>query len=170
MVKGFGRRPLARLGKARRGRRSKASQGGNRVGEGRWRRLHDLWGFENGGRSAANGCSKVWPGVCRVSKSNGLSVVTGRIGFGLCLSPRRGCHGPVEQGRCSLAIGQRGEQTAVRCDRRRDPDHEVSILIRLGKGPARPKVSTTIMRPPQHGHRRRGSGGSASPGSSAAWF
>ena len=49
--------------------------------------------------------------------------------------------------------------------------HEVSILIRLGggdragRGPS--KVSTTIIRPPQHGHWRKDEAGSASPSGSA---
>jgi len=52
-----------------------------------------------------------------------------------------------------------------------DRDHEVSILIRLGDGEragrAPSKVSTTIIRPPQQGHRRAGEGVSASPSASA---
>ena len=101
--------------------------------EGRWRRLHELWGFEDRGLSAAKGCSQDWAGVCRVSKGKRGCVVTGRVGFGLCLAPRRGSDSPVEQSPCTLAIGQQGEQTAVRRDGRRDVDHEVSILIRLGE-------------------------------------
>ena len=51
---GFGRRPLARTRRdVRRGRRSKAPQGGNRVLEGRWRRVHALWGFRD--RRGRNG-------------------------------------------------------------------------------------------------------------------
>ena len=52
VVKGFGRRPAARTVVRLRGRRSKASQGGNRGQEGRWRRSHDLWGFKIHGLSA----------------------------------------------------------------------------------------------------------------------
>jgi hypothetical protein len=51
----------------------------------------------------------------------------------------------------------------------RGDGHEVSILIRLGEGDragrAPSKVSTMIIRPPQHGHRRAGEGVSASPSS-----
>ena len=53
----------------------------------------------------------------------------------------------------------------------RGDGHEVSILIglgggdRAGRGPS--KVSTTIIRPPQHGHRRKDEVGSASPSGSA---
>jgi hypothetical protein len=43
--------------------------------------------------------------------------------------------------------------------------HEVSILIRLGDGDRAgrgpPNVSTTIIRPPQHGQRRAGERSSA---------
>jgi hypothetical protein len=55
----------------------------------------------------------------------------------------------------------------------RGDGHELSILIRLGdgdragRGPS--KVSTTIIRPPQHGQRRKDESGSASlPASSGA--
>jgi len=49
--------------------------------------------------------------------------------------------------------------------------HEVSILMRIGDGElagrAASKVSTTIIRPPQQGHRRAGEGVSASSSASA---
>ncbi len=59
----------------------------------------------------------------------------------------------------------------MRVGKRRDDHHEVSILIRLGggeragRGPS--KVSTMIIRPPQHGHRRTGEAVSASLSASA---
>ena len=74
------------------------------------------------------------------------------IRFGLSLALIWGSHSALQQGPSALAIGQRGEQTAVREEGQRNLDHEVSILIRLDEGPARPNVSTTIIRPPQHGH------------------
>ena len=59
MVKGFGRRPLARTRRhGHGGRRSKAPQGGNRVQEGRRRRLNDLWGFEDRGLSGPSARSE----------------------------------------------------------------------------------------------------------------
>ena len=74
------------------------------------------------------------------------------ISFSLSLALIWGSHSALQQSPSALAIGQRGEQTAVRHEGQRNLDHEVSILIRLGEGPARPNVSTTIIRPPQHGH------------------
>jgi hypothetical protein len=52
--------------------------------------------------------------------------------------------------------------------------HELSILIRIGDGGragcAPSNVSTTNIRPPQHGHRRGGEALSASlSGSARAW-
>src|SRR5208282_4213462 len=61
--------------------------------------------------------------------------------------------------------GEAALRGGVRCD-----GHEVSILIRLGGGDragrALSNVSTTSIRPPQHGHRRAGAGALA-PQSSA---
>jgi hypothetical protein len=52
----------------------------------------------------------------------------------------------------------------VRHEGQRNLDHEVSILIRLRDGPARPNVSTTIIRPPQHGpEQSHSSAGRGSP-------
>src|SRR5215472_5996364 len=66
--------------------------------------------------------------------------------------------GTAELVRTSLfCSGARGEarRTALQGGKRGD-DHEVSILIRLGDedraGRAPSNVSTTIIRPPQHGH------------------
>src|SRR5271155_1735544 len=52
------------------------------------------------------------------------------------------------------------EQRTLGCGRRLDSDHDVSILIRPveaeRRAPARPNVSMTIMRPPQHGQGTKG--------------
>ena len=76
----------------------------------------------------------------------------------------------LEQSASALAKDQRRERAALWRGRRVEVDHEVSILIRLGEGPARPNVSTMIIRPPQHGHGREGLGGSSSPGQLKAPF
>src|ERR1700678_3271385 len=76
------------------------------------------------------------------------------IGFGVSLALIWGSRSALQQSPSALAIGQRGEQTAVRDEGQRNLDHEVSILIRLDEGPARPNVSATIIRPPQHGMDR----------------
>jgi len=73
------------------------------------------------------------------------------IRFGLSLALIWGSRSALQQSPSALAIGQRGEQTAARDEGQRNLDQEVSILIRLDEGPARPNVSTTIIRPPQHG-------------------
>jgi hypothetical protein len=62
------------------------------------------------------------------------------------------------------ARGWRREEPALRGGNG-GGDHEVSILIRLGAGEGAgrglSKVSTMIIRPPQHGHRRADEGVSA---------
>ena len=74
------------------------------------------------------------------------------IRFGLSLALIWGSDTALEKSLSALAKGQRRERAALSRGRRPDFDHEVSILIRLDEGPARPNVSTTIIRPPQHGH------------------
>src|SRR5271170_3627053 len=65
LVKGFGRRPFAGRSGEVRGRRSKASQGGNRGEEGRWLIGRDLWEFEGRGRSADGGSEAGGTDCCR---------------------------------------------------------------------------------------------------------
>ena len=77
LVKGFGRRPLRRLG-VRRGRRSKASQGGNRGEvETVWRAR--LWGFADRGRLASE-ASAIGDARCFQQKRrwSGFSMATMR--------------------------------------------------------------------------------------------
>src|SRR5208283_4900420 len=72
----------------------------------------------------------------------------------------------TSRGHCALvpARSWRRRRSTVRGGMRGD-GHEVPILIRLGdgdragRGPS--KVSTTIIRPPQHGQRRKDEAGSA---------
>ena len=73
------------------------------------------------------------------------------IRFGLSSALIWGSDTALEQSLSALAKRQRRERAALSRGRRPDVDHEVSILIRLDEGPARPNVSTTIIRPPQHG-------------------
>ena len=87
LVKGFGRRPLARTRRdVRRGRRSKAPQGGNRVLEGRWRRVHALWGFRDRRVRAAKVRSEDRLRVGRIWAAAGGSLCGFRIRDGMFLA------------------------------------------------------------------------------------
>ena len=169
-LKGFGRRPLAGRSGWARGRRSKASQGGNRGEEGRCLVGRDLWGFEGRGRSAGGACGGRRRQSCRRERRRrGYSVARmGGSGVGAALGEGlpslRGHRLPAP------ARGWRRGEAALRGGRRGD-GHEVSILIRVGDGDragrAPSKVSMMIIRPPQQGHRRAGEGVSVSSSASA---
>ena len=75
------------------------------------------------------------------------------ISFNLSLALIWGPHSTLQQSPSALAIGQRGEQSAVRHEGQIILDHARSILMRLDEGPARPNVSTTIIRLPQFSPR-----------------
>src|SRR5208282_3505357 len=151
-VKGFGRRPFAGRSGGVRGRRSKASQGGNRGEEGRWLVRRDLWGFEGRGRSA-DGCSGAGgTDCCRRERT--------RRAFSRASMRARGVSAALGEGLATLrglrlpaaARGWRRGGVALRRGQRGD-DHEVSILIRPGgggrAGRTPSKVSMMIIRPPQ---------------------
>ena len=55
------------------------------------------------------------------------------IRFGLSLALIWGSRSALQQSPSALAIGQRGEQTAVRHEGQRNLDHEVSILYPAGR-------------------------------------
>src|SRR5208337_1246712 len=129
-----------------------------------------LWGIEGRGRlaseaSAIGGAWRLrrkrrrWPfSMATMGRSEALaSVARGRA---------------TSDGRCARvpARGWRRRRSTVRGGMRGD-GHELSILIRLGDGERQgcgpSKVSTTIIRPPQHGQRRKDEAGSASPSASA---
>jgi hypothetical protein len=146
------------------GRRLKASQGGNRGEVGGWLGGCELWGFE-----ACRALAFVaWAGVgsqvrrarrrrraCSVGKMRGSGAFA-RVGGGPANWRGHRCPAPA-RGR-----GRRG--TALQGGMLGD-GHEVSILIRLADegraGRAPSKVSTMIIRPPQHGQRRAGETSSA---------
>ena len=153
------------------GRRSKASQGGNRGEEGRWLVGRDLWGFfrsrwagarHGGGRRRA--C--IAAGTTRASL---LGREDGRA-WGGRFAWRESAD-LVSARFPAPARGGRRREMALRGGKRRDDPHELSILIRFGdgeragRGPS--NVSTMIIRPPQHGHRCSGEGGSVSLSASA---
>ena len=164
LVKGFGRRPLRRLG-VRRGRRSKASQGGNRgedggpFGERAYGdlRMADGWRARRRQSATSSVFSAEAPMVGGFdgddARERGVGLGRGR---GLATSRRRRARVP--------ARGWRRRRSTVRGGMRGD-GHELSILIRLGdderqgRGPS--NVSTMIIRPPQQGQRRAGETSSA---------
>ena len=162
-VKGFGRRPLRRLG-VRRGRRSKASQGGNRgevggpFGERAYGDLRIADGWRARRRQSAtlgvfSGSADGWRfSMATMRGSEALASVAG----GLATSRGRRARVP--------ARGWRRRRSTVRGGMRGD-GHELSILIRLGDGERQGRgpsnVSTMIIRPPQHGQRRAGETSSA---------
>ena len=135
-VKGFGRRPLAGWSCVVRGRRPKASQGGNRGQEGRCAAGRDLWGFEDRGGSAGVGAEASSARSCRREGGRRARSVVSRRRFGVGAAPgadvrtRRGqrCPAPTR--------GWRGKRSALRGGMRGD-GHEVSILMRLGDGDLR---------------------------------
>ena len=117
----------------RRGRRSKASQGGNRGEEGGCLVGRDLWGFEDRGRLASGASAAGGARSCRrkrrwragsVARMRGAGVGAA-VGGGLATS--RGHRAPAP------ARGWRRRRSALRGGMRGD-GHEVSILIRLGDG------------------------------------
>ena len=157
---GFGRRPLAGRSCGVRGRRSKASQGGNRGEEGgclAGATYGDLRIAEERGRVARGPVAR---GVRRREATDGERVRS------------RGCAGwrgrgawrglATWRGRRASCSGARLEaKSERRCEAgSAATDHEVSILIRLGDGDragrAPSNVSTMIIRPPQQGQRRAG--------------
>ena len=159
--------PCGTVGAGSRGRRSKASQGGNRGEVGGRFGGRALWGFEDRGRLAMRGVRRP---VTR-SRSCGRDGGVGRFGWRRCAGARRWPRsrrtGDAREGIALVfrrAAGGGGDRR-VRGGMRGD-GHEVSILIRLGdgdragRGPS--KVSTMIIRPPQHGQRRAGGTSSAS--------
>ena len=166
-MKGFGRRPLAR----RRGRvrlrpafeslRRRKPRSGKGAGA-----AYTVYGDLRmvSGRLDARGedCSS----VCGIWPPNGGLGARGRISFGCLWWLPRGLHGVLEQSPSTVTNGPRSETATLGYDRRLDTDHDVSILIRPvdagRRAAARPNVSTTIMRPPQHGQGSEGLGGSAS--------
>ena len=85
------------------------------------------------------------------------------VGEGLTTARKRGPAGP--------ARGWKQMRSTLQGGKRRDDHHELSILIRLGDwdraGRARSNVSTMIIRPPQHGQRRKDEAGSASASAGA---
>ena len=161
LVKGFGGRPFTGRSGEVRGRRSKASQGGNRGEEGRWLIGRDLWGFEDRGRLACVAAEAGGAQCCRRERGRrGCSVV--RIcGFGVGAALGANLRTWRGQRPCAPAHNWRRKRSALR-DGMRSDDHEVSILIgrggacRAGRTPS--KVSMMIIRPPQHGHRRADEG------------
>jgi len=166
---GFGRRPMRERGCRQEGRRTKASQGGNRGEEGRCTTGRDLWGFEDCERIADVRAEPSGAQSCRREHGRrARSVVSRRSGVGAApgadLRTRRGqrCRAP--------ARGWRRKRSALRGGMR-DGGHEVSILMRLGDGDCAGRtpsnVSTMIMRPPQQGQRRAGETSSASPSTSS---
>src|SRR5271165_204386 len=154
------------------GRRTKASQGGNRGEVGGWLGGRALWGFWRHGPSAG-GTSGAGDedSSRRERRRRALFRRTVRAagegaapGEGLASLRGRRLPAPARGWR-----RRRGEKW-LRGGKRSD-DHEVSIRMRLGdgdlagRGPS--KVSTMIIRPPQHG-QRRGGGTSSAPLSAPA--
>jgi hypothetical protein len=161
---GFRTPAATRHGRPPRGRRSKASQGGNRGQDGLCMAGCDLWGFEGHGRRCRGdaGAGGVDPGGW--TKARGAFDV-GRVK--VWREPGAGI-GPAGRGKTApVCSGARPEarRSALR-GRKRGAAHEVSILIGVEDGERagrmRSKVSMTIIRPPQHGHRRSGVGFSMS--------
>ncbi len=134
-----------------------------RGGRGTVRRAR-LWGFEDRGR-LSSGASAAGGARCLQRKRRGwpFSMATVRgseasapVAGGLATSHGRRARVP--------ACGRTRRRSWVRGGMRGD-GHELSILIRLGDGDRAgrgpPNVSTTIIRPPQHGQRRIGEAVSA---------
>jgi hypothetical protein len=147
------------------GRRSKASQGGNRGEEGRCLVGRDLWRFV-GRQQIARVAAQAGDGQSsrRERRTRACSVVR-MWGFGGGAALKADLR--VWRGQRSFgpARGWKRKRSGLRGGMRGD-GHEVSILIRFGDGdrPGRApsNVSMMIIRPPQHGHRRAGNGASAS--------
>ena len=149
----------------RRGRRSKASQGGNRGEAGAVFRAR-LWGFEDRRRLASKGSATGGARRSRRKRRRRLfSMATMRgskalasVEGGPATSRGHRAHVPARGRR------RRRRRSTVRGWTRGD-GHEVSILIllgdenRAGRGPS--NVSTMIIRPPQHGQRCAGETSSA---------
>jgi hypothetical protein len=163
MVKGFGRRPFATVGLGPGPALESLPRRKPRGGRGTvWRAR--LWGFEDRGRlasgaSAAGGAWRLrrkrrrWPfSLVTMRGSEALASVAGG------LATWRGRRARVP------ARGRRRRRSTVRGGMRGD-GHELSILIRVGEGDRQGRgpsnVSTTIIRPPQHGQRRAGEPSSA---------
>jgi hypothetical protein len=76
--------------------------------------------------------------------------------FIVAILSRIGARSLIGRASSRLAKAQRREGMALRFGRRRELDHDVSILILPGEEPRgacpRSNLSTRIMRPPQHGH------------------
>ena len=169
-VKGFGRRPRGGRLCGFWGRRSKASQGGNRGEEGRCLVGRALWRFV-GRQQIARVAAQAGDGqFCRRERPRRACSVVSMWGFGVGAALKVDLR--VWRGqRCRVpAGGWKRKRSALRggmgCG-----GHEVSILIWVGDGERAgrmaSKVSTIIIRPPQHGQRRAGATSSTSPPASA---
>ena len=162
-VKGFGRRPLRTVVRDRGPASESLPRRKPRGGRGTvWRAR--LWGNEDRGRLASAASAAVGARCFRRKRRRGRFLMATTRGSealasvegGLATSRGHRAHVP--------ARGWRRRRSTVRGGMRGD-GHELSILIRLGdgerqgRGPS--KVSTTIIRPPQHGQRRAGETSSA---------
>ena len=163
LVKGFGRRPIATVGLGPGPALESLPRRKPRGGRGTvWRAR--LWGFEDRGRLTSEASAA---GRARSFQRKGrrrlfsMATMGGSEAFA---SVEGGL--ATSRGHCALvpARGWRRRRSTVRGGTHGD-GHEVSILIRLGDGDRAgrgpPNVSTTIMRPPQHGQRRAGERSSA---------
>ena len=162
-MKGFGRRPIARVGRAPGPALESLPRRKPRGGRGTvWRAR--LWGFEDRG-GVTSEASAIGDARCFQRKRGwlGFSIATMRgsealasVAGGLATSRGRRARVP--------ARGRRPRRSTVRGGMRGD-GHELSILIRLGDGERQGRdpsnVSTMIIRPPQQGQRRAGETSSA---------
>src|SRR5271165_1777680 len=156
-VKGFGRRPFATLGLRPGPALESLPRRKPRGGRGTvWRAR--LWGFEDRGRLTSE-ASAMGDARCFQRKRRWLefSMATMRgsealasVAGGLATSRGRRARVP--------ARGRRRRRSTVRGGIL-GAGHEESILIRVGDGERQGRgpsnVSTMIIRPPQHGHRRK---------------
>ena len=162
---GFGRRPRGGRLCGFWGRRSKASQGGNRGEEGRCLVGRALWRFV-GRQQIARVAAQAGDGQsCRRERRRRACSVVSMWGFGVGAALKADLRVWRGQRSCGPARGWKRKRSGLRGGMRGD-GHEVSILIRFSDGdrPGRApwNVSMMIIRPPQHGHRRAGNGASAS--------
>jgi hypothetical protein len=84
---GFGRRPMRERGCRQGGRRTKASQGGNRGEEGRCTTGRDLWGFEDCERIADVRAEPSGAQSCRREHGRRARSVVSRRRFGVGAAP-----------------------------------------------------------------------------------
>ena len=166
MVKGFGRRPLAD-GRAESGagvRKPPKEETAGRKGA-VWRAR--LWGFEGRGRLSSEASAADDAGCFqRKRRRRTFSKATMR-GSEALASVEGGLATARGQRSRAPARGWTRNRSTLRSRMRGVDHHEVSILIRVGgggrAGRTPSKVSTTIIRPPQHGQQPKDEAGSASP-------